>query len=49
MIDYKRDDKNKSCDGATSDKNEDTEESFTEKANEEVMEKDLPDGKEDKD
>ena len=44
----KRDDKNKSCPGATFDKNDDTEESFTEKANEEVMEKDLADGKEDK-
>ena len=32
---------------STSDKNEDGDESFTEKANEEVMEKDLPDKKED--
>ena len=31
---------------STSDKNEDGDESFTEKANEEVMEKDLPDKKE---
>ena len=40
--------KNESTDATRSDKNDDTEESFTEKANEEVMEKDLPDVKEEK-
>ena len=40
--------KNESNDATRSDKNDDTEESFTEKANEEVMEKDLPDVKEEK-
>ena len=38
--------KNESNDATRSDKNDDKEESFTEKANEEVMEKDLPDVKE---
>ena len=43
-----KNEKNESNDATRSDKNDDKEESFTEKANEEVMEKDLPDVKEEK-